>query len=383
MMELLKDIELPQTEMKQLSLAMIVKNEAATIERVLKCARACCEELIVVDTGSTDNTVAIAESLGAKVYHFEWINNFAAARNFAFQHCSKDWILWLDADDVLSSQSQKRINELKQLDLDDSIDAVFMPYQLSFTAEGKCTYSVLRERLIRRKSGLKWEYPIHECIAVPYGRAITITDAAVEHRPLAEKIVEKKDRNISILEQAVLNGDKQPRNLFYYGNELRDHQRYDEAITIYQEYLEISDLDWEKYMALIYLGDCFAATNQGERALFSYLNAVAIDSSRAEAFNKAGIHFYNQQMWQQAIPFFHAALSLPKPSCGFISDADYSWVPNDYLSICYSRVGEIEKAIEFTLKALPNSPDKSRLVKNLHALADQLPSQLYIDTLLQ
>jgi glycosyltransferase involved in cell wall biosynthesis len=85
-----------------LSLAMIVRNEGATIERALGCARLFADEMVVVDTGSTDETVAKAEAMGAKVRHFRWADDFAAARNYSFSQCAMDWILWLDGDDVIS-----------------------------------------------------------------------------------------------------------------------------------------------------------------------------------------------------------------------------------------------------------------------------------------
>ena len=74
--------------MSTLSLAMIVKNEGATIERALNCAKLFSDEMVVVDTGSTDDTVAKAKAMGAIVHHFAWIDDFVAARNFAFSKCA-------------------------------------------------------------------------------------------------------------------------------------------------------------------------------------------------------------------------------------------------------------------------------------------------------
>ena len=82
---------------KTLSVCMIVKNEESNIERALSWGKGIVSEQIVIDTGSTDNTVKIAESMGAKVYHFEWIDDFSAAKNYAIEKCSGDWIAFLDA----------------------------------------------------------------------------------------------------------------------------------------------------------------------------------------------------------------------------------------------------------------------------------------------
>ena len=83
----------------KISQCMIVKNEERNIERALSWGKGVVAEQIVVDTGSTDRTVEIAEQMGAKVYHFEWIDDFAAAKNFAISKAKYEWIALLDADE--------------------------------------------------------------------------------------------------------------------------------------------------------------------------------------------------------------------------------------------------------------------------------------------
>ena len=84
-----------------ISLCMIVKDEEAMIGRCLQAARDAVDEIVVVDTGSTDRTVEIAESLGARVLHHEWDGDFSAARNVSFEAATGDWVMYLDADEVL------------------------------------------------------------------------------------------------------------------------------------------------------------------------------------------------------------------------------------------------------------------------------------------
>jgi Glycosyltransferases involved in cell wall biogenesis len=84
-----------------LSLCMIVKNEEKNIGECLKSAEGLADEIIVTDTGSTDKTVEIAQSYGAKIEHFAWIKDFAAARNHSISKATSRWIIWLDADDRL------------------------------------------------------------------------------------------------------------------------------------------------------------------------------------------------------------------------------------------------------------------------------------------
>src|SRR5262245_57509130 len=87
------------TERPLLSLTMIVRNEEESLDRCLASARGLADELIVVDTGSTDRTVEIARAHGASVHHFKWCDDFAAARNVALRHATGQWCLHLDADE--------------------------------------------------------------------------------------------------------------------------------------------------------------------------------------------------------------------------------------------------------------------------------------------
>ncbi|PIQ09849.1 MAG: hypothetical protein COW71_04745 [Ignavibacteriales bacterium CG18_big_fil_WC_8_21_14_2_50_31_20] len=95
-----------------ITLSMIVKNEEKYLEACLKSVKDVVDEIILVDTGSTDNTIEIAKKYSAKIFHFEWINDFAAARNFALEQSTCDWILYLDADECLSKESISEIIKL-------------------------------------------------------------------------------------------------------------------------------------------------------------------------------------------------------------------------------------------------------------------------------
>lgn len=87
---------------KNLSLAMIVKDEEDCIKRCLDSVINLVDEIIIVDTGSTDKTVEICQSCNAQVFSYQWNNDFAAARNFGLDKVTRDWILWLDADEEVA-----------------------------------------------------------------------------------------------------------------------------------------------------------------------------------------------------------------------------------------------------------------------------------------
>lgn len=99
----------------KLSQCMIVKNEEKNIERALSWGKGIVCEQIVVDTGSTDRTVEIAKEMGAKVFEFTWINDFAAAKNFAISKAMGDWIAFLDADEYFLEKDAKRLPKILEL----------------------------------------------------------------------------------------------------------------------------------------------------------------------------------------------------------------------------------------------------------------------------
>ena len=151
--------------MVTISLCMIVKNEEDVLGRCLECVQGIVDEIIIVDTGSTDTTKAIAQKYTDKVFDFEWINDFSAARNNAFSKATKDYILWLDADDIILEADIKKFKDLKEtLTLD--IDNVMMKYNVGFDENGTVTLSYFRERLSKRTNNAQWMEPVHECLII-------------------------------------------------------------------------------------------------------------------------------------------------------------------------------------------------------------------------
>ena len=110
-----------------ISTCMIVKNEERLLARCLDCVKAFSDEIIIVDTGSTDNTKAIASKYTDKIYDFPWINDFAAARNFSFSKASCEYIYTADADEVIDKENINAILRLKEVLLPE-IDIVQMYY---------------------------------------------------------------------------------------------------------------------------------------------------------------------------------------------------------------------------------------------------------------
>ena len=95
--------------MSTISLCMIVKDEEAVLDRCLNSVKAAMDEIVIVDTGSADRTKEIARKYTDKIFDFSWQDDFSAARNFAFEKGQMDYLMWLDADDVLSEESGRNL----------------------------------------------------------------------------------------------------------------------------------------------------------------------------------------------------------------------------------------------------------------------------------
>lgn len=357
-----------------LSLAMIVKNEDQVLGRVLAQASRFCDELVIVDTGSTDGTVELARSFKARVFQFAWVDDFAAARNFAFAQCQGDWIIWLDADDVLTDEAVEKLATLKNTVLNDQLDAVVCSYQLAFSEEGECLISMPRERLLRRGCGGEWQFPIHEAYVLPdQGQYLQRLDIAIEHRKPAIYTERSVDRNLNMLARLIEEGDQLPRTWYYYGKELKHHARYEEAVHAFAKHASLNREDVISRYQAIHMGmTCLMALEKYDEAIEWGMQALQTDASRAEALTDLGVIYFRRQQFAHAIPLLTGATVASRPTSGIISEEHYTWRPYHYLSLCYEGQGEYAKAIEAALKAYPAIPDKQVILDNIRCFAAKL-----------
>ena len=142
--------------MAELSLCMIVKNEEARLARCLKSVCGAVDEIIILDTGSTDATKAIAPRSLRQAFTITHGTTTLPRRGIrSFAYATRPFILWLDADDVLESSEREKLIALKRR-LTADVDAVMMPYHMGFGADGKPSLISERERIIRRDAGFRF-----------------------------------------------------------------------------------------------------------------------------------------------------------------------------------------------------------------------------------
>lgn len=198
-----------------ISLCMIVKNEERILKRCLNSVCDLVDEIVIVDTGSTDKTKQIAAEYTDKIYDFEWIEDFSAARNFAFSKCTKEYIYAADADEVLDGENRKRFSDLKQTLLPE-IEIVQMKYANQLQYSTIYNYDEeYRPKLYKRLREFAWEYPIHE--AVRLDPVIYDSDVVITHLPEALHT----GRDIAAFEKLIKSGERLDKKLFgLYAREL-------------------------------------------------------------------------------------------------------------------------------------------------------------------
>ncbi|USB34389.1 glycosyltransferase family 2 protein [Paenibacillus sp. YPG26] len=344
-----------------ISLCMIVKNEEDTLGRCLDSVQGIVDEINIVDTGSDDRTKEIASNYTNRIFDFEWVNDFAKARNFAFQTATKDFILWFDADDVFLEEDRRKLQLLKN-ELEPSIDSVTMEYHLAADEYGNVTMKSVRNRLVNRSKQFEWIGAVHEYLEV--SGDIFTSDIAVTHKSIRHDA----DRNLQIYEQQLSEGREfTPRDLFYYANELRDHQLYERAAEYYEKFLSTRQ-GWveDNISACIRLADCYFALGDAEAQLESTLRSLQYDHPRPELCCRLGFYFISRHNYNAAIFWYQLAttIELPKGSMGFQNPSFSTWLPHLQLCVCYDRIGQYELAYKHNEEARTYRPTDTRILHN-------------------
>ena len=263
-----------------LSLCMIVKNEEQALPNCLGGVQGLIDELIVVDTGSTDRTVEIARNFGAKVYHFEWRDDFAAARNESIKYATGDWILWLDADDILPEKYHGTIRQLLEYPKD---QAFFFRLENIGGDESSC-YQL---RMFPNLPGVKYTMPVHEQVLpslVQLGASKMVNlDVSVIHTGYtdAETIAAKNARYMKIMEEWL---GKEPQDYVTRSHLARTYHtdgRYEDAIREYRIVINDSPCREENELiytnSLIFLGRSQLNIEQYDGALRAFEEVLERD----------------------------------------------------------------------------------------------------------
>ncbi len=293
--------------MISISLCMIVKNEEQILTRCLDSYRPICDEMIIVDTGSTDATKEIAARYTDKIYTYEWIDDFADARNFAFSKATCDYIFSADADEVLDEENLQRFLDLKQSLLSE-IDIVQMKYVNQTTFNTVYNFEKeYRPKLFKRLRTFVWTSPIHETVRIHP----VIFDSDIEILHLPENNHNKRDfstfikafeRGISLSDSVIIMLCKE---LFISGA--------DEDFISFLPYFQALQNDYnrskdcQENIACV-LAKTYRITKNIHEFFKICLKNVAVEAC-AEICMELGTYYKSVQDYEEAILWFINAVS--------------------------------------------------------------------------
>jgi glycosyltransferase involved in cell wall biosynthesis len=298
---------------------MIVKNEEEWMEKCLKSAVQIADEIIIVDTGSTDSTKDICNQYHATVYNFDWTESFSKARNFGLKRASGEWILWLDADEELELENAADFKNTLNSNEKNVWMVPLVNYYGTFPPSPNRAYLFASHRLFRNNKGFKFMGNIHEYLnlqQIPeHSLPEIISNAKIHHYGYMDPVVKDKkkyERNLSMLQKERSSPNYSPWIDYHIASEYYRANRYEEAFDqvnlsilrfLQQNHIPPSLLYKLKYQILITLGSFEGAYEGIEKAIDLYPEYVDLH------FYK-GLILYGKKRFEEAISVFMHCLEL-------------------------------------------------------------------------
>ncbi|WP_067850375.1 glycosyltransferase family 2 protein [Alicyclobacillus mali (ex Roth et al. 2021)] len=329
----------------RLSACMIVKDEAHVIKRCLESLRDVADEVVIVDTGSTDATREIAESFGAKVYEFVWTGDFSAARNMALEHACGDYVLVIDADEFLPKDDGLRLRQAVERGEADAFTVDIINY-LGSVRRFIRSPGVRVVRVFRR--GFRYRGIIHEQILhdlVEAGAHIEMLDVELHHLGYLEEFIKlknKSERNIQLLEKELAD---HPEDLFHVTNLMAEYGRLgrnNDIVRIGEPMVEKvrpehfarqSHLILRLYRMLMTaygeLGEMNKLQEFGTRAMRIFPNAADLPYT-------LGVYALKHRRLRQARAAFEQALEIGEPKVHLVDS-----IPGSGSYAAHAKLGEL------------------------------------------
>ncbi len=369
-----------------LSVCMIVRNEQKLLPGCLQSIRDVADEIIVLDTGSDDDTREIAREYGAKVHEHPWQHDFSLHRNQVLALASGEWVLSIDADERLQPESAAILRELLAQTPDD-ICGLRVQIQ-DFNARGGINYTIRYPRLYRRIDGVYYDGIVHNQVHIP-GKTI---DAPIIIRHLGydldRKTMRRKfKRTVSLLRKQIRTRPDDPQPYFYLANTYSHYERHEKAVFFARKTIELVQDGWRSALpflpiwhtlatSLIALQDLAGAREACAEALShkqDYLDAwyvlgrIGFLAGDFEACGRAAERYL--AIHEKLIAEKQGATDIPLHSVGRENTALF------WQGLAAWKTGDLTAAMEFYQRALSSEKTDFRfaaeMVHNLFVLTDE------------
>lgn len=352
-----------------ISACVITKNEAGEIGRWIESMQQCTDEQILVDTGSIDDTVAIAAAAGVNVYHYEWENNFAAAKNFAIEKATGDWIVFLDADETFTPDTVGKVRQViaREHPRLQDVDAIMCPIINIDTDQNNMEISrFINLRMFRNVPYLRYTGNVHEGIR-HQGAALRIhiekKDVGIYHTGYSSNRVQKKlERNLKLLQEDIKKNGEGIQHYRYLMDCYQGLGEYEKAVKYAKLHLNsnASSVGTESdiYRTLI---NSMVFLKKESAEIRPYLEQAIerfFDIPDFYAYYAADL--FRQGDFAMAKKYLLKALDVYQhPVCESVNSTGFSYILSEvysYLGKIYLDEGDIkltEKYIDLSLKDNP------------------------------
>ena len=346
-----------------LSIAMIVRDEGEHLPECLAGIADIADEICVVDTGSSDDTVAIAQDYGCRLGHFAWRNDFAAARNASLELCTGDWIFVLDADERIGEGDGARLRGLTECRGDMGYRFITRNYTNNsgigeFTACPPNTplsrgflgwYPSGKVRLFPNVSALRFVGKVHELVnqsLLALGFEIQTCDVPIHHYPLTkspERVRQKQALYLELGLQKVREHPDDPRAAGELGTQYAEMGDYAKAVAAYREALR---LDPSNPLRLKDLGGVLHLMGRSLEEEKALSLAVKMDAGLADAWRNLGVIAGDAGNWAQALACFERLTALaPENAEAF-----------HYRAVSLERLGRLDEAAAMARQSVYQNP---------------------------
>ncbi len=362
-----------------LSLCMIVKNESKNLPRCLASVEGLVDEIAVVDTGSTDNTVQKAKELGAAVHHYQWDQNFGNARNFALSKATGSWVLLLDADEQLEKADHPKVRQLLANENIDGAHFIIHNYMGREVSDNCTLHGGLR--LLRNNGEYHFEGAIHEQIARrdqgEIAGRLPMADVNVYHYGYMDDEAaskQKRLRNIPILEKQLEADPQNPFVLFNLGNEhlaMGDHAA---AFDIYEKAFEGMDSRRAYAPHLIRrMICCCQSLYRYDEALELVAKGLALYPACTDFEYARADTYQTTRRYTLAIESFERCLEMGEapPPLRFVAGCG-GYRANMALGELYFGLGDYHKAIAHFNRVLTQAPGRYGVLYRIGAALHRL-----------
>lgn len=324
--------------MATISLCMIVKNEEAVLTRCLDSIADLMDEIIIVDTGSTDRTKELAAKYTNKIYDFKWTSDFSAARNFSFSKATMEYIYTADADEILDDVNRERFLRLKSALLPE-LEIVQMKYvtetEFDTVLNAQKEY---RPKLFKRLRTFTWIDPIHETVRL--NPVIFDSDIEILHRP--QSLHSKRDFSIFI-KAFEHDGQFSPKIRTMYAKELLktgDKKDFMDAKPIFRMILENELSDDARKEASCVLARVYRLEDN-KNEFFKLTMKDMLTTPCAEICYELGTYFAAQRDYEEAVLWYYNAAYETESILDIHTSGD---LPLLGLTECYEMLLADEKA---------------------------------------